>query len=261
MESLHPVSQKQFASLVGVSQPSIVKAVRNGRLVDTGSGIDLEHPSNVAYAELHASRRASKGLPASPWTRGERAQGPVRVGRPPTKKAEPKPKPIVKAKKPQKKATKVMQPNDIIKKPNKKNTQTHAKAPQDKPVDRTIHPMAGARPETVAKSIHALDEVEKKRALETEIKRAKLEQERLKIKQTRGTLIQTELVTRSISHLGAVLEDHFRSFGERTASSIVAAVLDGKREGAIADMLDSQIDRGVNAFKKSALKEIEGWDG
>lgn len=221
------VSQSKFAALVGVSQPAVSKAIRAGRLIDAGRGIDLQHPASVAYAELHAAKRAAKGLPPSPWTLGEREPSPAARGQRTAKRARPKPK-----------------------------SETDTATPPAKAHSRD-RPPAGTDLGTAKRSqaMHAIA-IETKQ-YELDLKRTKVEQEQIKLRAASRSVIALATVNSSISRLGAVLEDHLRSFGERHAAALVAAVQGGRHEGAIADMLDVEIDRGVSAFKRAAMRELE----
>jgi hypothetical protein len=54
------ISQNAFAKLVGYPQPNVNRAVKQGKLVDEGHGIDPEHPTNAEWMRVRLERRAVK---------------------------------------------------------------------------------------------------------------------------------------------------------------------------------------------------------
>jgi hypothetical protein len=54
------ISQSAFAKLVGYPQPNVNRAVKQGKLVDEGHGIDPENPTNAEWMRVRIERRAAR---------------------------------------------------------------------------------------------------------------------------------------------------------------------------------------------------------
>ncbi len=54
------LSQNKFAERCGCTQPNVNRAVRQGKLIDEGHGIDPEHPVNAEWMRIRLKRRADQ---------------------------------------------------------------------------------------------------------------------------------------------------------------------------------------------------------
>lgn len=78
----------------------------------------------------------------------------------------------------------------------------------------------------------------------------------MRLRRERRKLILASMVASMLGKIGSVLEDHFRSFGDRNAAAIVAAVQAGGAEPVVTEMLDTEVDKAIHGIKLTIDREI-----
>jgi len=244
-----------------------VYAVKNGLVALTADdAVELDHPTNQAFAEAQTLRREAKGLKPSPLARGD-PPPPLRgTGRPvgSRKKKAPKPAPVKANPRPKPQAKVEPDPGAVpgtaqiaLSEPISTRTPTPIPATAPAPDGLQVEEAPPAPREPMTATAIAYRD---KTIAAKDLTLAKVEKERIAAQAARRELISSKMVAIVLGRLGAVLEEQFRAFGERNALAIVAAMETGSREGAIADLLDDEIGRGVTAFKTAVIHELAELD-
>lgn len=250
------ISQGQYAALVGVSRQAVVQAIRCGEVLDDG-GVDVDEPSAIAYAEMITERRAERGHPPAPWADGERVPPPYGKAGRPRKDAPPRP-PAPPRARPTSKPPKVKprSPTPPVQTPANVGPAPIPESPMSpQPPARTGSPI-GSTPASKAndKIVHLISATTKE--IDQKIKDVKLHSDRMRLRRERRKLILTSMVASMLGKIGSVLEDHFRSFGDRNAAAIVAAVQAGGAEPVVTEMLDTEVDKAIHGIKLTIDREI-----
>jgi hypothetical protein len=249
------ISQRQFSLLVGVSQPRIVEMIRLGRLVDTGSGIDLEHPINMQYAEEVAARRRDKGLSASPWEQGLRDAPDAKDGQQP-RRGRPR------------KEKKEQQQTDApasFKKRRPQKRKPPEKVGSKKTENKIISfpppkiQKIGAMPESVLRDQEMRNQIERTRDIENARKAIALQKDKINYLVQVKKLMPVEWHYRSTGRVAAVISEQFSTFADRHADQLEAMAKAGAKRAEFYDFLDSEIDRAMTAVQLTCDKEIQTW--
>lgn len=222
-----PLSFHAFARLVGVKQPSVTKAVATGRLVDSGGGIDPDHPLSVAYAELADARCRAKGWQPTPWARQQNpdlAPTPVQVRASPSPELDANGQPIPRAPHP----------------PLSGGRNAPGRRPESRANDRLVFAV-----DANAKAIKAATEEINYRA------------KKLAHLRECGKTIETAERDRSLGAIVAVIENHLRPFADRVADQLAAMAGQPELRTPFADYLDSEIDKALTAAQAARDHEIQ----
>lgn len=222
-----PLSFREFSRLVGVKHPSVIKAIQTGRLVDSGGGVDPEHPLSVAFAELADARCRAKGWQPTPWAR---QRNPDLAPAPAQVRAAPPP------------------PLDAAGQP----------LPRPPHPPRSGGPNApGRRPESRDndKLVFAVDANAK--AIKTATEEINYRAKKLAHLRECGKTIETADRDRSLGAIVAVIENHLRPFADRVADQLAAMAGQPELRTPFADYLDSEIDKALTAAQAARDHEIQ----
>jgi hypothetical protein len=214
------ISQAKFARVTGCPQSNVNRAVRQGKLVDEGHGIDPDLPKNAAWARARVEGRTARERAAAEREAAGAAATTPASGQTLPPGAAPNPR-------------------------------AH-QGPRSGGGNSI-----GARASSVAndKLVFAVDANAK--AIKAATEEINYRAKKLAHLRECGKTIETADRDRSLGAIVAVIENHLRPFADRVADQLAAMAGQPELRTPFADYLDSEIDKALTAAQAARDHEIQ----
>jgi hypothetical protein len=215
------ISQRKFAKMLDISASALTYAIRNGTLIRTEHGIDLEDPATIEYIEHTKTWKATGARNPS------EAAAILRKGKRAEKSSKPKPKKKAAPKKPKAK-----------KKPRPKKEKIRKSPPPSPSSDPVYSDLE--------------DLYQTKREAELEKSQEQARKLKLQNQRERNELVPRILVRRVFGQLYLIDTNELRTLGDKLASEVAAlcGVDDPNLIVSINQRIETEVFRSLEHIKK-----------